>query len=160
MQQRNVFTGFMHPFRTHALPFHVFVRALQYMHHDANVNSMLKLPYAAYPSSVHRRVMLGMLLLVKYLASTFLGMVAVARGDLEGADRCYADALRLFPGAHAAMIGRSEAAYLRGRSAEAAEIVISLLEQERKDDPWWLYLAGDWWHFEARLLGLRTEVRR
>ena len=97
---------------------------------------------------------------VQYLASTFLGMVAVARGDLDGADRCYADALRLFPGGHAAMIGRSEAAYLRGRSAEAAEIVISLLQQERKDDPWWLYLAGDWWHFEARLLGLRTEVRR
>ena len=97
---------------------------------------------------------------VQYLASTFLGMVAVARGDLDGADRCYADALRLFPGAHAAMIGRSEAAYLRGRSAEAAEIVISLLQQEGKDDPWWLYLAGDWWHFEARLLGLRTEVRR
>jgi tetratricopeptide (TPR) repeat protein len=97
---------------------------------------------------------------VQYLASTFLGMVAVARGDLDGADRCYADALRRFPGAHAAMIGRSEAAYLRGRSAEAAEIIISLLQQERTDDPWWLYLAGDWWHFEARLLALRTEVRR
>jgi tetratricopeptide (TPR) repeat protein len=97
---------------------------------------------------------------VQYLASTFLGMVAVARGDLDGADRCYAAALRLFPGAHAAMIGRSEAAYLRGLSAEAAEIVISLLQLEPKDDPWWLYLAGDWWHFEARLLRLRTEARR
>jgi tetratricopeptide (TPR) repeat protein len=97
---------------------------------------------------------------VQYLASTFLGMVAVARGELEQADRFYADALRLFPGGHAAMIGRSEAAYLRGRSAEAAEIVISLLQQESKNDPWWLYLAGDWWHFEARLLRLQTEVRR
>jgi tetratricopeptide (TPR) repeat protein len=97
---------------------------------------------------------------VRYLASTFLGQVAVARGDLDEADRFYADALRVWPGGQVAMIGRSEAAYLRGRPAEAATTIGSLLQQVGPDDPWWLYLVGDWWHFEARLTALRSEARR
>ena len=97
---------------------------------------------------------------VRYLASTFLGLVAVARNELDEAERFYADALRLVPGGQSATIARSEAAYLRGRSADAAEMIVSLLQDSRTNDPWWLYLVGDWWHFEARLLALRSEVRR
>jgi tetratricopeptide (TPR) repeat protein len=97
---------------------------------------------------------------VRYLASTFLGLVAVARGDLDEAERFYVEALRLVPGGQSATIARSEAAYLRGRPADAAGMIVSLLQDSRTNDPWWLYLVGDWWHFEARLLALRSEVRR
>jgi hypothetical protein len=39
LQQRRTLTGCTQPFTTQALPFQVFVRALQYMHHVAVVNS-------------------------------------------------------------------------------------------------------------------------
>jgi tetratricopeptide (TPR) repeat protein len=97
---------------------------------------------------------------IRYLAWTFLGMADVERGDLEGAERCYTEALRLFPAGQIARLARSEAAYLSGRGGEAAEQVVSMLRIQRKEDPWWNYLLGDWWHFEARLIRLRAEALR
>jgi len=95
---------------------------------------------------------------IRYLAWTFLGMADVERGDLEGAERCYTEALRLFPEGQIAMLARSEAAYLSGRGGEAAAQVVSMLRVQRKEDPWWMYLLGDWWHFEARVIRLRAEA--
>ena len=97
---------------------------------------------------------------VRYLAWTFLGMADVERGDLDGAERCYKEALRLIPEGQIAMLGRSEAAYLSGRGGDAADQVVSMLRIQRKEDPWWMYLLGDWWHFEARLIRLRAEALR
>lgn len=97
---------------------------------------------------------------IRYLAWTFLGMVDVERGDLEAAERCYMEALRLFPAGQIAMLARSEAAYLSGRGGDAAGHVVSMLRIQRKEDPWWMYLLGDWWHFEARLIRLHTEALR
>jgi tetratricopeptide (TPR) repeat protein len=97
---------------------------------------------------------------IRYLAWTFLGMAGVERGDLEGAEQCYTEALRLFPAGQIAMLARSEAAYLSGRGAEAAGQLGSMLRIQRKEDPWWMYLLGDWWHFEARLIRLRAEALR
>jgi tetratricopeptide (TPR) repeat protein len=97
---------------------------------------------------------------IRYLACTFLGMAGVERGDLEGAEQCYTEALRLFPAGQIAMLARSEAAYLSGRGADAAGQVGSMLRIQRKEDPWWMYLLGDWWHFEARLIRLRAEALR
>jgi tetratricopeptide (TPR) repeat protein len=97
---------------------------------------------------------------IRYLAWTFLGMADVERGDLEAAERCYTEALRLFPAGQIAMLARSEAAYLSGRGGEAAGQVVAMLRIQRKEDPWWMYLLGDWWHFEARLIRLRAEALR
>jgi tetratricopeptide (TPR) repeat protein len=94
---------------------------------------------------------------VRYLAWMFLGQVEVDRGDLGAARRCYAEALRLFPEGQAALVAQSEASYLEGRGADAASEVVALLRLRRKEDPWWGYLLGDWWHFETRLAMLRAE---
>ena len=43
---------------------------------------------------------------------------------------------------------------------DAAAIVTSVLQKTEKEEPWWLYLFGEWWHLEARLLDLRKRVQR
>ena len=97
---------------------------------------------------------------VRYLAWVFLGSVEVERADLAAARRCYTEALRLFPEGQAALLAMSEASYLDGRGTEAASEVVSLLRLRRKEDPWWSYLLGDWWHIETRLAMLRAEGMR
>ena len=97
---------------------------------------------------------------VRYLALAFLGMVETARGDFQAADRLYGDAQRLFPSAQSISVIRSEAAYLSGRSADAASLVAARLREPAREDPWWMYSLGEWWHFEARMRAMRAEVRR
>ena len=97
---------------------------------------------------------------VRYLAWMFLGLVEVDRGNLESAEKSYVEALRLFPRAQAIKVVMSELAYLKGRDADAATQVVSLLGSFVREDPWWTYLLGDAWHFEARLVGLREEALR
>jgi tetratricopeptide (TPR) repeat protein len=96
---------------------------------------------------------------VMYLVLLFRGMVETARGALDTADSLYAEAQALMPNAQSGVIARSEAAYLRGRSSEAASGIMTLLRREKKNDPWWLYIQGEWWHFEGRLARLRATVQ-
>jgi tetratricopeptide (TPR) repeat protein len=97
---------------------------------------------------------------VRYLAWMFLGLVDVDRGNLENAEKSYVEAVRLFPRAQAIKVAMSELAYLRGRDADAAAQVALLLESFSREDPWWMYLLGDSWHFEARLTAMHTEALR
>jgi len=112
---------------------------------------------AALEQTVHEQVHYDQ---IRYLAWVFLGSVEVERADLAAARRCYTEALRLFPEGQAALLAMSEASYLDGRGAEAASEVVSLLRLRRKEDPWWSYLLGDWWHIETRLAMLRAEGMR
>ena len=97
---------------------------------------------------------------VRYLAWMFLGLVEVDRGNLESAEQSYAEALRLYPRAQAIKVAMSELAYLKGRDAEAAAQVVSMMESFVREDPWWTYLLGDAWHFEARLAEMRAQALR
>jgi cytochrome c-type biogenesis protein CcmH/NrfG len=90
----------------------------------------------------------------------FLGLVDVDRGNLESAEQSYVEALRLFPRAQAIKVAMSELAYLKGRDADAAAQVVSMLDSFVREDPWWTYLLGDAWHFEARLAGIRADALR
>lgn len=96
---------------------------------------------------------------VKYLANVFLGMVEVDRGQLPRASELYVEAARAYPNGQTAFLGLSEVAYLEGRPATAAERVASLVIRP-KDDHWWSYLLGEWWHFDARMKALREAVQR
>ena len=98
--------------------------------------------------------------IVTYLVLLFRGMVEAARGEYARADALYTEALRLMPAAQAAAIAKSEAAYLSGRTAEAAATIQSMLRQKTRDDPWWLYTQGEAWHFEARLAEIRKYVQQ
>jgi len=112
---------------------------------------------AALEQTVHEQVHYDQ---IRYLAWVFLGSIEVERGDLPAARRCYTEALSLFPEGQAALLALSEASYLEGRGAEAASEVVSLFRLRRKEDPWWGYLLGDWWHIETRLAMLRAEGMR
>ena len=96
---------------------------------------------------------------LKYLSAVFLAMLEVDRQHFERAHELYNEAVRMYPLGQTAVIGLSELAYRRGRPSEAASVITWLLEQTRKDDPWWSYLLGEAWHFEARLDALRARVR-
>ena len=88
----------------------------------------------------------------RYLALLFRGMVEAARGNYEQADSFYTDALRLLPTGQAAAIAKAETAYLRGRVGEAAATIQAMLQQPKKEDPWWVYIYG-------RVLALRASAR-
>jgi tetratricopeptide (TPR) repeat protein len=96
---------------------------------------------------------------VSYLAAVFLGMVERARGEFAKAAALYGEALRIHPGGQTASLGLSEVAYLTGRAGDAAAMVATLLARPIEDEPWWGYIMGDWWHFEARLVAIRAMVQ-
>ena len=97
---------------------------------------------------------------LKYLALLFSGMVEAARGSYEQADGLYTDALRLLPTGQTVAIAKAETAYLRGRVSEAAATVQATLLQTKKDDPWWGYMSGEFWHLEHRLEWIRKYVQQ
>ena len=97
---------------------------------------------------------------LRYLALLFRGMVEAARGQYERADILYTDALRLVPTGQTAAIAKAETAYLRGRVGEAAATIQATLQQAKKDDPWWVYTIGEWWHFDHRLERIRRYVQQ
>jgi tetratricopeptide (TPR) repeat protein len=97
---------------------------------------------------------------LKYLALLFSGMVEAARGSYDRADRFYTDALQLLPAGQTAAIAKAETAYLRGRVSEAAATVQAVLQQTKKEDPWWGYMSGESWHLEHRLEWLRQYVQQ
>jgi tetratricopeptide (TPR) repeat protein len=97
---------------------------------------------------------------LRYLALVFRGMVESARGQYERADGFYTAALRLIPTAQSAAIAKAETAYLRGRVGEAAATIQATLQQAKKDDPWWVYMIGEWWHLEHRLGWIRKYVQQ
>jgi tetratricopeptide (TPR) repeat protein len=97
---------------------------------------------------------------VRYLALVFRGMVEAARGAWEPAEGFYAEARRILPRGQAAAIASAEAAYLRGRVSDAGTTIQATLRQRDKEDPWWVYISGEYWHFESRLATLREYVRQ
>jgi tetratricopeptide (TPR) repeat protein len=98
--------------------------------------------------------------IVKYLSAVFLAAVETRRGRLDRASELYDLALRVFHNVQTAVIGQSQLAYLRGRPAEAAALMVPLLERRDREDPWWVYVMGEAWHLKARLASLRAGVQR
>jgi tetratricopeptide (TPR) repeat protein len=97
---------------------------------------------------------------LKYLADVFLGLIESTRGRAARAAELYSEAMRIYPSGQTAWLAMSELAYLDGRLSEAAATITEMLTRDQKDDPWWQYLAGEWWHFDDRLIALRKKVQR
>ena len=97
---------------------------------------------------------------LRYLALVFRGRVEAARGNADRADALYSDAIRLLPRGQVAVIAKAEAAYLGGRAGDAAAMIQTVLQVPEKGDPWWLYISGEWWHFEYRLEWIRKYVQQ
>lgn len=96
----------------------------------------------------------------KYLAAIFLALVEEEHGDRARAARLYIEAMKLFPAAQGPFVGISELLHADGRPGEAARTITALLERPASRDPWWEYLMGEWWHFDARLAFLRAQARQ
>jgi len=95
-----------------------------------------------------------------YLATLFLGLTESAAGRVEAAERQYEEAIAIYPQAQSAQIAMSELAYVTGRTDDAAVRMTVLLAADSKDDPYWTYGTGEFWHFWTRLPLLRLSARQ
>jgi len=94
---------------------------------------------------------------VKYAARYLAAQAAQAIGDLTGAEALLTSALEVRPHSQSATLGLAALRYRRG-DAEPAYGLIETAFRERPadDDPWRMFLYGDF----ARLPLLVAELRR
>ena len=98
---------------------------------------------------------------LRYLGLLFLGELLERRGDDAAALATYESAIGLVTVDQSARVAAAQLAHKEGRRREAAEEIGSTLARPPAGfDPWWLYLRGQWWRFEDRLLAGREMVRR
>ena len=94
---------------------------------------------------------------VRYVANFLAAQVAQASGDLGAAEARYRAALGVRPYSQSATLALAALLYQRGEAREAYDIVAaSRANLPRDDDPWRLFLYGDF----PKLQGLVTELRR
>jgi tetratricopeptide (TPR) repeat protein len=94
---------------------------------------------------------------VRYVANFLAAQAAQALGDLPAAETRYRAALSARPYSQSATLGLAALLYLRGEGREAYDIVAaSQSNLPRDDDPWRLFLYGDF----RKLPALVTELRR
>jgi tetratricopeptide (TPR) repeat protein len=96
----------------------------------------------------------------KSLAALFQALVEEEGGRRSRAAELYVEAMKLVPEAQTSYLGLSELLYMDGQPDRAANLILDLLERPAPRDPWWMYMTGEWWHFDARLRLLRTQARQ
>jgi hypothetical protein len=97
----------------------------------------------------------------EYLARLFEGDLRERQGNRPAAAAAYDQAIALVDMPQAARIARAHLAHLEGRRSEAAEIVTAaLLRHSNQSDPWWAYLLGQAWRYEAYLKITRSMVMK
>ena len=94
---------------------------------------------------------------LKYVANFLAAQAAQALGDLAAAEAYYRAALGARPQSQSATLGLAALLYLRGEAREAHDLVeASRTGRPRDDDPWRMFLYGDF----PRLPMLVAELRR
>ena len=94
---------------------------------------------------------------VRYVGNFLAAQVAQASGDLAAAEARYRAALAVRPYSQSATLALAALLYQRGEAREAYDIVAaSRANLPRDDDPWRMFLYGDF----PKLPGLVTELRR
>ena len=96
---------------------------------------------------------------VKYLTHFLAAQAAQALGELPAAESHYRSALAARPHSQSATLGLSALLYARGEGREAYDLVAaSRSNLPRDDDPWRLFLYGDFRKLPALLAELRRRV--
>jgi tetratricopeptide (TPR) repeat protein len=97
-----------------------------------------------------------------YLAALFSGAARERLRQPGAAAEWYRRAIARFPVGQAAYVALSEVLQRSGKTGEARAMLHGLLDgkAELTGEPWWWYLADPPGVAEARLAGLRREVRR
>jgi hypothetical protein len=94
---------------------------------------------------------------VKYLAHFLAAQAAQALGELPAAESHYRSALAARPHSQSATLGLSALLYARGEGREAYDLAAAARSNlPRDDDPWRLFLYGDF----RKLPSLVSELRR
>lgn len=96
----------------------------------------------------------------RYLASICEGRVFAFQNRPQDAARAFREALAFKQSAGSALLGLASALFITGDADEANTLVQELLgASNRADDPWALYVYGDYVNFPARLAALRAAVQ-
>ncbi len=95
----------------------------------------------------------------EYLARLFEGDLHERRGDRAAAAAAYDRAIALVDAPQSALVAKAHLAHLDGRRAEAAQAVAPVLSGSVKGtDPWWPYVRGQAWRFEANRRAAHAQV--
>ena len=98
---------------------------------------------------------------LRYIAAYIGAQAAQALGDLKEAEALYATALEARPHSQSATLGLAALRLLRGDADPAyAMVESSLRERPNDDDPWRLFLYGDFRRLPGLLGQLRAEVAK
>ena len=96
---------------------------------------------------------------VKYLTHFLAAQAAQALGDLPGAESHYRSALAARPHSQSATLGLTALLYARGEGREAYDLAAaSRSNLPRDDDPWRMFLYGDFQKLPALVAELRRKV--
>jgi tetratricopeptide (TPR) repeat protein len=96
---------------------------------------------------------------VKYVAFYLAAQAAQALGDLGGAEALLTSALEARPHSQSATIGLAALRYRRGDAEPAyALIEASLRERPTDDDPWRMFLYGDFARLPSLIARLRQRI--
>jgi hypothetical protein len=97
---------------------------------------------------------------LKYLAHFLAAQAAQALGDLRAAETHYTGALAARPHSQSATLGLATLLYVRGEAKEAYDLVeAARAERPRDDDPWRMFLYGNFAQLPALVGDLRQRVR-
>jgi tetratricopeptide (TPR) repeat protein len=95
----------------------------------------------------------------EYLARLFEGDLHERRGDRAAAFAAYDRAIALVDAPQSALVAKAHLAHLDGRRPEAAQIVAPVLSRSAKGaDPWWPFVRGQAWRFDAYRKAAHAQV--
>ena len=98
---------------------------------------------------------------LRYLAYFIAGLTSQSAGSLPEAEALYTKALEARPESQSATIALAALQYLRGDAGSAYDAMeASRTGRPRDDDPWRLFLYGDYPQLRARIADVRKSVAR
>jgi tetratricopeptide (TPR) repeat protein len=98
---------------------------------------------------------------LRYIAHFVAAQAAQAAGDLTAAEELYSKALETRPYSQSATIGLAALLFLRGDAGPAYDAIErSRVERPKDDDPWRLFLYGDYPRLPELIDQLRKSVTR
>ena len=97
---------------------------------------------------------------IGYLAKLFLGAIAERASKWDEAEAAYRGAVKLFPTAQSGIVALTQFLDRRGRPADAAALIQSMLAPttSRTVDPWWLYFEEAGAENSLKIGLMRAEV--
>lgn len=98
---------------------------------------------------------------LRYLAYFIAGLTSQSAGSLPEAEALYAKALEARPDSQSAALALAALQYLRGDAGAAYDAIeASRTKRAHDDDPWRLFLYGDYPQLGARIADVRKSVVR